>query len=317
MRPSLLLVLCALGCSATPAGPLDAGSSTDLGPAPDRGALVDASAPDVVDAVVREPDGCPTEDEDAGPRNPEARCVRAVEGMAFRFDGHPLAGRVITVCGPICFAETTDEAGRFRIAVDLRLVVSRYSLQVHGRPESASLYVRLPLPGDDHVVRLAEPLRVPAYAVEGGEFPAQGGGVVRAGDVTVTVPAEARVEFDLEDFELGPLGRRLRHVRVSPLEAPPFARGMNLVDLYALGPFALTATAPLGITLPNRSMLAAGEAVEFVSLGHEITGAGENAGRLVVVGAGRVSPDATEISTDPGAGPRVLTWVGVRRRVGP
>jgi len=320
VRTLSLLALCALGCSATPASPSpDAGAPTDLGTPVDSPALTDTPAPIDAppDAIVREADGCPPEEEDAGPRNPAAQCVRAVEGWAFRFDGNPLAQRVITVCGPICFAETTDDQGRFRIPVDLRLVVSRYSLQVHGRPESASLYVRLPAPGDDHVVRIAEPLRVPAYAVEGAEFPMQGGGSVAAGDVTVTVPPAARVEFDLEDFELGALGRRLRHVRVPVLEAPAFARGAMLVDLYALAPFALTATAPLGLSLPNTAMLPAGEAVEFVSLGHEIVGEGENAGRLVVVGRGRVSSDATRVITDMGEGPRVLTWVGVRRRLAP
>lgn len=319
MRPFalLLVALSALGCGSSAATPpVDASSPADTALRTDTAPAVDAAA-SVDGGAVREADGCPTEEEDAGPRNPAARCVRAVEGYAFRFDGNPLAQRVITVCGPICFAETTDDQGRFRIPVDFRIEVARYSLQVHGRPDSASLYVRLPPPGDDGVVRIAEALRVPQYNAEGGEFPAMGGGAVRAGDMTVTVPPTARVEFDLEDFELGALGRRLRHVRVPVLEAPAFARGAMLVDLYALGPFALTSTAPLGISLPNTAALPAGTAVEFVSLGHEITGMGENAGRLIVVGNGRVSSDATQISTDPGEGPRVLTWVGVRRRVGP
>jgi hypothetical protein len=138
--------------------------------------------------------------------------------------------------------------------------------------------------------------------------------VVSAGDVTLTVPAGAMVETDIEDAELGELGTRLRVAAVGPTDAPQFARDAGLVSVYALAPFNLTSTRPIAVRLVNRAALPAGAAVEFVVMGTEIYETPFTGGLPVVAAAGHVSADGTTVSTDPGEGLSSLTWVGLRLR---
>lgn len=84
--------------------------------------------------------------------------------------------------------------------------------------------------------------------------------------------------------------------------------------LRALAPFALTATRPIGVTIRDAGGLAPNTAVEFVALGHDILSTPPTAGTAQVVATGRVSADGASVSTDPGQGPTVLTWIGVRPR---
>ncbi|MEZ4392486.1 MAG: hypothetical protein R3A48_15465 [Polyangiales bacterium] len=189
-----------------------------------------------------------------------------------------------------------------------------YSVLAHARPDHATVYVPMPSAvGEGDVVTLAEPMRVPRYTLT-GDLVDGDAGVARAGEVALTVPADARVELDLEDFKLGELGRRLRVAEV-PLElAPPFAREGRAQAVWALAPFAMTSTRPLGVRLPNTLRLPAGSPVDFVAMGGEILPPASNAGRALAAVAGRVSADGASVETDPGVGVSQLTWIAVRAR---
>jgi hypothetical protein len=248
------------------------------------------------------------------PDGADAVCVRQVRGRAVDFDGAPLARHVITYCGPACFSGTTDDGGAFVVEVNDFVVTQRYTLQVHGRPAHASAWFASPDPVDG-VVAWSEPLAVPRYQDQGPELPTHtDGGTFTAGDVTLTVPMGARLEFDVEDFELGPLGRTLRATHVALDRAPTFARQAGLSMVWALAPFNLVCDRPMGVRVRNRAGLPAGSAVDFVVMGNEIVEAPVTAGRPVVAASGHVSADGATVATDPGVGVSYLTWIGVRPR---
>lgn len=249
-------------------------------------------------------------------RAPGAVCVRYVRGQVTDLEGLPRGDIPVTVCGPTCWVGRSDAAGRFSVEVGDFIPLAIYSVLAHGRPDYATSYVPMPDtvgPGD--VVTIASPMRVPRYTVT-GEVVARG--TARAGEFAVTVPADAQLEFDLEDFKLGELGTRLRAAQVPLDRAPPFAAEGGVSAVWALAPFKLVSTRPMGLRLPNATNLAAGTAVDFVIMGWDLLPPVSNAGRAVVAARGRVRADGAAIETDPGEGVPVLTWVGVRaRRSGP
>jgi hypothetical protein len=296
---SLLALLAACGNGVAPA---TSDAAADRSDARAEVAPADASADDDVAPCSERPD--------AG----DVTCVRRVRGRAVDSAGAPLGRHVITYCGPACFGTTTMADGSFEIAVGDFVRARSYTLQVHGRPDHASAWFAGLDPAGE-VVTFPAPLAVPRYDTVGAEIAqGAGGGTYAAGDVTLTVPAGATVEFDVEDFELGALGRTLRVTRVEPAQAPEFAREAGLVAVWALAPFNLLCDQPMGLRVANRAALPAGSAVDFVAMGNEIVGPPLTAGRPIVVAAGRVSADGATIATDPGAGLRYLTWIGVRPR---
>jgi hypothetical protein len=287
--------------TATPAPGTDAAASRDVSTADASDAAAEVVDDDVVPCAVR-PDA-------AG-----VACVRRVQGRAVDLTGAPLGGHVITYCGPTCYATMAAGDGTFSVEVNDFVAARNYTLQVHGRPDHASAWV----PGIDpvaEVVTFTDPIAMPRYQDVGMEItPGMAGGTFTAGDVSLVVPAGARLEFDVEDFEFGALGRTLRAVRVELPRAPAFAREAGLVAVWALAPFNLISDRPLGVRLANRTGLAAGSAVDFVAMGNETVTPPITGGRPVVVGAGRVSADGATVATDPGVGISYVTWIGVRPR---
>lgn len=307
MRARVVSLLVALSACASSPPPTDAASSPDLPRAVDASAegRVDAPAPDDAEAPCARP---PAE------RPANSVCVREVRGQVLDTDGAPRVDVPVTLCGPVCWLDRTGADGRFAVRVGDFVPTAIYSVLAHARPDHATVYVPLPStvgPGD--VITLAEPLRVPRYMVT-GEVVDGDAGVARAGAVAVTVPADARVELDLEDFKLGELGRRLRVAQVPVDRAPPFAREGRVQAVWALAPFALTSTRPLGLRLPNTLGLAPGAAVDLVMMGGDILPPRSNAGRAVDAARAVVSADGASVETLPGEGVSQLTWVGVRAR---
>ncbi len=301
VRASLALVLLTAACGSSPSVTTDAGVDVPR----------DVSVTDVTD-VTDAREGCTTDPAD---RRDGSVCITRVVGRAETFEGTPLANHSITFCGPACFIGNTDADGRFSVPVREFLLAEIYSVQVHGRPNHASLYLA-PVPRPvDGTVTLPAALRVPEYTATGPAVPeGNSGGSVTAGDLTLTFAPDSDVTLDLEDFDLGELGTRLRVATVPVEQAPPFARGQGLVLLRALAPFALTATRPIAVTIRDAGGLAPNTPVDFVALGHDILSEPPTAGTALVVGTGRVSADGASVSTDPGQGPTVLTWIGVRPR---
>jgi hypothetical protein len=279
---------------------------------PARDAAVDAPADAPADAAADDAgDPCASRPADRGPTSV---CVRRVEGRVTDLDGAPLAGRPITVCGPACFLAITAADGSFRVEVGDWIDVAIYSVHAHGRPDYASVYVPLAAPLAD-VARLPEAMALPRYDAPGPELPdGAAGGTVSAGGVTLTIAPGTRLELDLEDVDLGPLGRRLRVAPVPVERAPAALVEAAPAALYALAPFALIASRPIGVTLPNRAGLAPGTAVEFIALGVEPFTPPINAGSAVVAALGRVSDDGATVTTAPEEGLRTLSWIGYRPR---
>lgn len=308
---SVCVVFACAACEsgAAPTSPRDAGTASDTGAASDAGA-----ARDVYDGSLDDVD-LPPEDVPPCAVRPDAAgvtCVLQVRGSARDDTGAPLGDHVITVCGPACFVTRTAPDGSFVTPVGDFLDPSIYTVLVHGRPDHASLYVAL-APVVDRVATFAEPLVVPRYTQSGELFPDPArGGSVTAGDVTLTVPAGAMLEFDLEDALLGDLGRRFRVVSVPIDRAPRFARDAGLVALWALAPFNLLASPKLAVRVANRTGMAPNAAVDFVVMGQEGLVAPLTAGRAIVAAAGHVSADGMSITTDPGEGISYVTWLGVR-----
>lgn len=287
-------------------------------PAPDAAAsdvprATDAPREDRVDAAMGEDAEAPCARPPAE-RPANSVCVREVRGQVLDTDGAPRVDVPVTVCGPVCWLGRTGADGRFSVSVGDFVPTAIYSVLAHARPDHATVYVPMPDavgPGD--IITLAEPLRVPRYMVTGDVVDGDAG-VARAGMVTVRVPPDARLELDLEDFKLGELGRRLRVAQVPVDRAPPFAREGRAQAVWALAPFALTSTRPLGLRLPNTLGLPAGTAVDLVMMGGDILPPLSNAGRAVAAARGAVTPDGMFVETLPGEGVSKLTWVGVRAR---
>jgi hypothetical protein len=307
MRARVVSLLLALTACASSPPPTDAATSPDLPRAVDatRADPVDATAPDDGEAPCARP---PSE------RPANSVCVREVRGQVLDTDGAPRVDVPVTVCGPVCWLDRTGADGRFAVRVGDFVPTAIYSVLAHARPDHATVYVPLPeTVGAGDVITLAEPLRVPRYTVTGDVVDGDAG-VARAGGVTVSVPADARLELDLEDFELGELGRRLRVAQVPLDRAPPFAREGRVQAVWALAPFALTSTRPLGLRLPNTLGLAPGASVDLVMMGGDILPPRSNAGRAVDAARAVVSADGASVETLPGEGVSLLTWVGVRAR---
>ncbi len=242
-------------------------------------------------------------------------CVRRVEGRVVDLAGQPVAGRPVTTCGPVCVFSRSDAMGRFTATIDDWMDPRIYNVIAHGRPAYATLYFPLPTPGTDGVVTLRTDLVLAQYRDIGPVLPSMTtGGTATAGDITVTIPAGANIELDVEDATLGMLGQQLRVVEVPLDRAPPFVAGQGLTTVYALAPFAMLSSVPMPLRIANRGRLAAGTAVEFVVMGEELLVPPVTGGQPIVAATGTVSADGASIDTDPGQGLRFLTWVGFRPR---
>ncbi len=308
------LVLVALGaCSPSPAAPSDAGRGDVTADV----VSADVVSADVVRADVVSADVVIDEVEPPCSRPPAERpagsvCVREVRGQVLDTEGAPRADLPVTVCGPVCWLGRTAPDGRFAVLVGDFVPTAIYSVLAHARPDYATVYVPLPSTvGAGDVISLAEPLRVPRYTVT-GDLVDGDAGVARAGEFALTVPAGARIELDLEDFKLGELGRRLRVAQVPLDRAPPFAREGRAQAVFALAPFAMTSSRPLGLRLPNTLGLPPGAAVDLVVMGGDILPPQSNAGRALDAARARVSADGSAVETLSGEGLSLLTWVAVR-----
>jgi hypothetical protein len=277
----------------------------------------DATPPrDVVDvAVVTDA----TSDDDVVPcaqRPTDARrvCVLTVRGRVVNADGMPLTSRIITFCGPACFSSQTDMNGNFVVSIGDFINPALYAVQAHGRPEYGSVMIPAPAPVD-RVITYAQPIALPRYTDMGPVLPtAPTGGTFTSGDITLTITPGTTLEFDVEDFDLGDLGRSLRSVYVPPSQYPPFAREAGVVALWALAPFNLIANRPMAVRVTNRTMLAPNAPVDFIALGQEYTKAPFTAGQPVVVANGTVSADGMSVSTAASTGISYVTWIGIRPR---
>ena len=308
-----LLLSCGSACSSSSGN--DA-SSTDTGTKPRGDAAADGADPDA--AAVE----CDPEIDHA----PEAVCVHQVRGKVVGQDGTALKNIVVSVCGSVCYFSRTGDDGVFVAHIGELIVPPRFQVLVHGRPDYASSYTKLTTAPVDRNIEMPAPLAVPKYDATGPMMPADGAPAttVTAGDVTLSVPAGAELDLDVEDFANGDEGRKFRSVKWTSTTPPDFVVGANVLQLYALAPFAAktctkrpcdnTNLVKMAVTIPNQTALAAGTAVEFITLGTDLYGPPVTIGKLLVAGTGKVSADGKTITTDAGEGITVMSFLGVRAK---
>lgn len=281
----------ALSCSASD------GSSQTTG---------DAGKDVALDAAPAPPCSDPSDD-------PAAQCVETVSGKAVDTTGAPIVGKVVSICGSVCYYAQTKEDGAFVAKVDNFINVANFAAYVHGRPDYVGLFEKLPL-GPTRNIVISQPMVLPTPPTSGARLPidattrtVKAAASIASGDVTLTFEAGTDVELDLEDIELKDKGEELRVVKVDAKDTPTFAKGATL--LYGAMPFDAKFSRKVGVTIATDGGLAEGTAVEIFALGSDFVKL-RTAGRAVVLAAGKVV--GGKIQTDPGEGINLLTWVGVR-----
>ncbi len=231
--------------------------------------------------------------------------------------GTPLNDLVVTFCGNTCYGSRTDATGHFVIPIGNFLNREDYALHVDGRPDHVTTYLRFDK-GDAQVIDLAAPFRLPLLPTVGTVLPADGApaSTAMSGGVTLAIAGGTTFDLDIADFDKGDSGRKFRAVNVQLEIAPPFASLAKVDAVYALAPSGATASAKMGVTLPNPSVatMPAGAAVDVLVLGDDYLSSPPTVGILAVAAAARVSADGQSIATDPGEGITKITWMAVRKR---
>jgi hypothetical protein len=245
--------------------------------------------------------------------DPAAQCVETVSGKAVDTSGAPLVGKVVSICGSVCYYAQTKGDGAFVAKVGNFINVANFAAYVHGRPDYVGLFEKLPL-GPTRNIVIAAPMVLPIPPASGARIPidattrtVKAAASIASGDVTLTFEAGTDVELDLEDIELKEKGEELRVVKVDAKDTPTFAKGATL--LYGAMPFDAKFSKKVGVTIATDGGLAEGTAVEIFALGSDFVKL-RTAGRAVVLAAGKVV--GGKIQTDPGEGITLLTWIGVR-----
>jgi hypothetical protein len=296
-------ILCA--CSSTPAGsaapPADAGAPAVDAPAD---ASLDTARP------VKVPCGASPDD-----RPPGASCLLEVHGALADRAGAALADHTVSLCGSTCYGTQTGPSGAFVIPVGELILRDQYAIHVDGRPDHADYFLRL-AKGDDRVLTLAAPLLLPVLPATGPVLPPDGGpdASITSGDLTLGVEAGTTFDLAIEDFGKGDAARMLRVASVPLADAPPFAVIAGFEATYAIAPSEVRASKKMRVTLKNAAALPPGAAVEILMVGDDFVSVSPTVGIAQVVAAGHVSADGASITSDPGEGVTVLTWLGVRRK---
>ncbi|MCS6901351.1 MAG: hypothetical protein RMJ98_17035 [Myxococcales bacterium] len=235
-------------------------------------------------------------------------CVDRVGGTVVDLQGNALAGKVVTVCGIMCFAGTTDEDGTFSVQVGAPLRSGEYALSVYGRPDHGSLYLQLPVLTRE--VFLSSAVELPALPPGGPVLPPDGtpASSITSGPLTLSFANGTAFELDIDDMVRGEEGRRLRVAVVAPAKATFVS---HAVWLLALAPFGARLSIPAAVEIVGTQGLSEGQRVEFWFLEDDLLAQGGNrAGLGAVAAEGRV--EGGKIRSDPGQGLTKLTWLAVR-----
>lgn len=255
---------------------------------------------------------------------PDSQCIKTVSGKVVDTTGAPVANKTISVCGTICFYGKTGNDGTYVTNVGHHIPVATFAASVHGRPDYASLYVKLPATTADTITlpdmvvpkfTSTTDVRVPFDATSGKVMGAK---TVTSGDVTLSLADGTSVELDLEDVELvmaGMGGDLFRAVKMDTANYPGWGKDVGIKLLYAGAPFDSKYDKKVGITISDAAGMAPGTPVEFVACGNEFLKTPFTAGTLQVVATGKVSADGKSIQTDPGEGLTYVTWIGVRPKM--
>ncbi|MSP59703.1 MAG: hypothetical protein EXR72_05055 [Myxococcales bacterium] len=294
--PLLLLSACSGGGTETP----------DLGKAPlDAAAMAapDASVPGDMQK------GCAF-----APAADGGTCVDVVRGKLLDEAGKPVPKRVMSVCAEICFFGETLDDGTFAVPIGGPVLVDRFALLVHGRPDGASYYLGLP-PLKGAVATYLAPLVLPSLPKSGPALPetATKEATFTSSGVTLTLAAGTTLQFDVEDFELMALGKQLRVLAVADPKKLAFIDPASPPEgLYGFAPFDVVFSKKARLSFPNSTKLPAKAPVDLFSQRSLITAA-PPAGPFEKVATAHVSADGKTIDTDASEGVTTLTWIALRK----
>jgi len=257
---------------------------------------------------------------------PGMSCLEAVTGRVVDEAGGFVPDLDVTVCGPICFQGTTDEAGDFLVEVGQYVFLDEYSVQPHGRPGRSTYYHRFPedvrLPAPDmgvlRVLGLPSDGTTLVVKTDGAGAPAQ---QVQSGEVSLTIPEGTQVVLDIADALLGDEGKKFRARRVPSELTSEFAPGLSDALVHALGPFEAELEPPddsssVGVELvvDNVAGWAPGTEIAVSALGTYLDVDWLPPSEFGEIGTATVSEDGAHVvlSADAGGpGLRWLTWIAL------
>lgn len=239
--------------------------------------------------------------------------MAGVAGRAVDFEGKPIAGAVVSVCGFACFGGKSGADGAFRVPLGANLAWNGFSFLVHGWPDHADYVV--PLPTYSLEMNVGD-LPVPLLPASDTSLPDDGGpgGTITAGPLTLGVPAGTKWDLTFEAIAAGAAGRKLRVAKVPLDKAPPFAAGAVVV--LAMGPPSAKPSAKVSVSIDDAGGLPAGTAVELVVMIDDYLTVPNLAGTGRVAALGHVTAEGKVVS-DAGEGLSEITWVAIRKMGSP
>jgi hypothetical protein len=299
MRYAVLAFLVA-GCGG-------ASMNTDGGGAADM--AVRPAAADLAKAPGDGPEGPCNDPEKDRPKN--GVCVAFVRGKIVDDAGTPVAKKITSVCGSACFFGESGADGTFVVEVRTHIDLGIWALNVHGRPDYAGYYVQLPKPVASDVTfgalpLLALPKSGPLLALD------KSAQKVTSNDVTLSLPAGADVNLDVEDVELKDAGRQFRALAADPKKAPFVDGAVPPEALYGFSPFEVLFTKPGTLSFPNPTKAAEGTKFDVLALRTLLTTLDEPSGTWKRVAGATVKSGRIEM--DPGDGVTFLTWIALKRK---
>jgi hypothetical protein len=219
-----------------------------------------------------------------------------VSGVVLGLDGTPVVDVFVTVSTEFCVPDRTDETGTFAVQ---EVDSGAKRLITYGETAANGLFASVAFAFDaNDGLAFDTPVWTPeltSWAVDDGAVEDQT--VATEDGLELTIPTGA--------LTLAPFApAEVQAARVPVDQAPPFVPdGVELVDLFALGPILSTFEPPAPVAFPADSGLPVGTPVVFHSLDYET-------GLLVEVAHGTVDETGRPATSD-GEGIPELTWVGI------
>lgn len=268
------------------------------------------------------PAGC------AGEELESTICLSEVTGQVVDEAGRPVSDLAVTVCGPICFRGTTDEAGNFGVDVNHFVNISEYSVQAHGSPGASTFYHHLSADLDDGrfeagVLRVLSlpadgPVLVTKLDLGGETAPSQ---TATSGAMTLSIASGTVVRLSVGDALKGEDGARFRALELTSAQAEEFAPELSEARVFATGPFEadfsseLAAGPQVSVRVENTLDWPPGADVEVLALGTYLDPEWLTPSEFESIGMATVSSDGVAIDFPPSAqepGLRHLTWIAFR-----
>jgi hypothetical protein len=247
---------------------------------------------------------------DDGPgyaENPEAALIDSVEATVLDETDAPYADLLIQVCGlDICVNGYTDEDGVTNVSPAEPITQAAFK---YGDGLGFGKFALLLDPSETSFdLGVVRTVRLPEVGA-----PIRAGETSASGDVSLTLPANARVEFDLLVYRTEEQ-QAFRAAELELASAPAGLLAESGVELvFALAPLDTEFCPAVTLELPNREGWEPGTELEFLLHGLDLTERFAPYGGWAVIGSGAVDESGERLVMLEG-GMRTLGSVGVRRR---